>query len=108
MGTILIDNLAAGMIVAHDVCDRSGRLLLGAGVELNDKYLRMLRAWGIMEVPIAEQQEGAPNCDEIVSQQLQAREAELRPLFRNVNLAHPAMGELFRLCLLRKPTHETR
>lgn len=109
MGNILIDNLVVGMIVTDDVLDRSGRLLLGAGVELNDTHLRMLRTWGIAEVPITgydDQHVLSHVGNEIESQRVLALEAELKPLFRNTNLAYPAMAELFRLCLLRKTLHE--
>jgi hypothetical protein len=110
MGNVMIDNLVSGMIVASNVFDRSGRLLLGAGVELNDTHHRMFRSWGILEVDIVgcDTQETTQQLDnEIDAQRLQEMEAELVPLFRNTNLAYPAMGELFRLCLLRKYLHET-
>jgi hypothetical protein len=110
MGNVLIDNLVAGMIVASDVFDRSGRLLLGAGVELNDTHRRMFRSWGIPEVDIVgcdTQETTQPVDNGIDAQRLQEMEAELKPRFRNTNLAYPAMGELFRLCLLRKFFHES-
>jgi len=39
---------------------------------------------------------------------LQPMEEELKLIFSNVDLEHPAMAELFRLCLLRKVSGETR
>jgi hypothetical protein len=107
MGKMMIDNLMEGMTMSNDILDRSGRQLLGAGATLNDRHLRMLRTWGILEADIIDSPPGTalPVDTEIETQQLQTLADELRPLFRNNNLAHPAMGELFRLCLLRKYSH---
>ena len=108
MANVVIDNLVTGMVVSSDVHDRSGRLLLSAGIKLNDKHLRMFRTWGVVEVDIADgdaRKTIQPIAREIDTQRLQALETELKPLFRNTNLAHPAMEELFRLCLLRKALH---
>ena len=109
VGNVIIDNLVAGMTVASDVHDRSGRLLLGAGIQLSEKHPRMCRAWGITEVDIVGHgtQKAAEPCEEEVDPlRLQAVEAKLAPLFCNTNLSYPPMAELFRLCLLRKLAHE--
>jgi hypothetical protein len=106
----MIDNLVAGMTVASDVLDRSGRLLLGAGVQLGDKQLRICKAWGILEVDIVGSDTDTANTtpeESIKPERLQELEAELMPLFRNTNLSYPPMAELFRLCLLRKSAHES-
>jgi hypothetical protein len=106
----MIDNLAPGMTVACDVHDRSGRLLLGSGVQLSEKHLRMCRAWGILELDIVDcgnQRVADPLEKEIEPQRREALEEELRPLFRNTDLTYPPMAELFRLCLLRKSIHES-
>lgn len=111
MGKIPIDKLASGMILAADVRDRSGRLLLGSGETLNDKHLRMFRGWGILEADIAshEARELLPPVEpQDNARRLEALESELKPLFRNTDLAHPAMGELFQLCLQRKFHHDAR
>ena len=55
--------LRAGMTLAAPVHDRSGRLLIPAGMTLQDKHLRVLRAWGVSEVRI---QDGDPPATEPV------------------------------------------
>ncbi len=52
MSTILLDDVETGAILAADVADRNGRVLLKAGVCLNEKHIRTLRTWGVLEVNI--------------------------------------------------------
>lgn len=110
MGTILLDNLAAGMILASDVHDRAGRMLLGAGSELTAKHLVIFRTWGVAEVQIVGEDDGSPSSQllppELTAEQLVVAESALAPLFATTNLDHPAMAELFRLAALRKALHD--
>lgn len=108
MGMVPIDNLAVGMVLAQDVRDRTGRLLLGAGAELGEKHLTIFRTWGIAEADIAGVDEGdaaPPLPPEVDPTKLAAAEEALRPFFRHADLNHPAMRELLRLGALRKVIH---
>ncbi|HTP04411.1 MAG TPA: hypothetical protein VMM54_04570 [Nitrospirota bacterium] len=110
MGILHIDAITEGMILAADIHDRSGRLLLNEGAALTQRHIRMLMTWGVSEADIAgiDSKEGdSALSDEIDPEKLRYAEEELRPIFRNVNLSHPAMAELFRLCLKRKAQNET-
>ncbi|KAB0666221.1 hypothetical protein F6V25_07040 [Oryzomonas japonica] len=109
MGLTQIDNIEVGMTLASDVHDRTGRLLLGAGVELSQKHLVVLRTWGVMEVNIVGMEDDDPNSRlpaEITHEQLDAAMASLGPLFCKSDVQHPVMRELLRLAALRKATHE--
>jgi hypothetical protein len=111
MGLLTIENLAEGMVLGSDVHDRSGRMLLGSGTELNAKHIRMLRTWGIADADIAgnnEQPDTALLVADVDPACLANAERELLPLFRNAELSFPAMGELFRLCLIRMVRNESR
>lgn len=111
MGLLTIDSVEEGMVLKSDVHDRSGRLLLGSGAELNAKHIRMFRTWGVTEadiVGIDDQACGTSLAADLDPACMEAAENELRPLFRNADLSYPAMGELFRLCLLRKVRIESR
>lgn len=103
-----IDQLTAGMVLAHDVHDRTGRLLLGAGTELADKHLYIFRTWGVVEADIAGS-DGADSAPALPAEldplALSAAEAELLPLFRHADLNQPAMRELLRLAVERKAGH---
>lgn len=108
MGKILIDNLEVGMMLARDVHDRAGRLLLGEGAELTSKHLMIFRTWGVEEADIVGGDDGS-NASvlpaEVTPELLAAAEATLAPLYRTANLEHPAMAELFRLAAIRKVQH---
>lgn len=110
MGKVSIENIETGMVLAGDVLDRSGRMLLGAGAELTQKHLVIFRTWGVLEADI----EGHGNdegTDQIPADvdplELAAAELALAPLFRHTNQGHPAIIELKRFAALRKVQHGT-
>ncbi len=108
MGMVPIDNLEIGMVLASDVKDRTGRLLLGEGIELTQKHLMIFRTWGIAEADIA----GIDDIDraaqlpaEITQGQLEEAELALSPLFRHAGMTHPAIRELLRLAAIDRILH---
>jgi hypothetical protein len=109
VGKIAIENIETGMVLASDVRDRSGRMLLGAGAELTQKHLIIFRTWGVLEVDIAGR--GSDSAAQIPADvdplELVAAEEALVPLFRYTNRNHPAVIELMRLAALRKVQHVT-
>jgi HD-like signal output (HDOD) protein len=70
MGKLNVDDLKEGMVLAADVCGRDGRTLLGAGAALQERHLRIFKAWGVTEADI----EGVDRSD-----MEQEHEAELPP-----------------------------
>lgn len=108
MAVVHIDNLAAGMVLKQDVRDRSGRLLLPEGAELTGKHLVIFRSWGVLEADIVggsendTGEEGNGPDPALVA----AAEELVRPLFAHNDLEHPAMRELFRICVSRKVPHD--
>jgi hypothetical protein len=109
VGKIAIENIEIGMVLASDVRDRSGRMLLGSGTELTQKHLIIFRTWGVLEVDIAGR--GRVAADQVPADvdllELAAAEEALIPLFRHTNRGHPAIIELMRLAALRKVQHVT-
>jgi hypothetical protein len=105
MGTINLADLQVGMIVASEVQNGNGQLLLPAGTEINQKHLTILQAWGITEVNV----QGVSR-DEVVAMAaaqidpavLSAAEASNQELFRHADQTHPVIKELFTLCVMRK------
>jgi hypothetical protein len=111
MGKIPTDNLTPGMVLTSDVRDRSGRLLLRDGTELNDRHLYILRTWGILEAEVAGAEEDPENpefSDAIAPELWSAIEGEITPLFRHADLAHPAMKELLRMRIMKKARYGNR
>lgn len=108
MGMVPLDNLAVGMVLAADVRDRTGRMLLGAGAPLSDKHLMIFRTWGVAEADIEGVDDDATPAlpAQVDPAALAAAEEALRPLFRHANLDHPAIREILRLGALRKAIHD--
>ncbi len=108
MSMVSAENLVPGMVLAADVRDRNGRLLLKAGVELTDKHLHILRTWGTVEADIIgadENPENTPRASAIAPELRAAIEKEITPLFRHADLGQPAMKELLRIRIEREARH---
>lgn len=52
MAQIAVDQVQAGMVLAAEVQDRRGRLLIPSGRELDAKHVQALKMWGITRVEI--------------------------------------------------------
>lgn len=93
---LAVQALRPGQVLAEDARDRSGRLLVPAGVRLTPKHLQVLRAWGVTEVrvvgeaapePIREQEATIPMA-------LPQIEGLLAERFRHAPVRHPFMQAL--------------
>ena len=99
------------MILAGDVHDRNGRLLLGAGTELTDKHIYVFRTWGVIEadiIGIEEDSDSHPFTNVIDPDVWAAAEAEIKPLFRHTDLTHPVINQLLYLGIMRKVQYGNR
>ena len=104
MGLINVENLQVGMVLAADAQVRNGRVLLRSGSVIVEKHLHIFKAWGVPEADI----EGVTRQDVAASAEaridpraLEKAQNLLQERFRHVDLGHPFMEELRRLCLLR-------
>lgn len=52
MGRLPLTALKPGMVLAEQVRDRNGRLLLDSGVVLEERHLRIFKIWGVAEVAV--------------------------------------------------------
>jgi hypothetical protein len=52
MPPVRLENLETGFLIATDVRDSHGRLLIKAGIQISDKHLQIFKMWGIYEVNI--------------------------------------------------------
>lgn len=109
MAIVTIDNLAPGMTLRSNVCDRSGRLLLPAGNELTEKHLKIFRTWGVIEADIAGDDPGVADQpfsgDDIDPERLAEAESAIAALFVHNDPEHPAIRELMCLCVQRRLGH---
>jgi len=104
MGIISISELKPDMILADDVRDRTGRLLMSSGTVLTPKYIKICKIWGVVEADIS----GISSEDMETSAMkrfdastIAAAEEAVRKRFSHSDMDHPAVREFFRLCTLR-------
>jgi hypothetical protein len=108
MGMINLEDLRLEMVLTRDVVESSGELLAAAGERITERHLRIFKKWGIAEVEV----EGVTREDAFqhATEQLDTAafkeaEAAIRELFRHTDLTNPAIGELMRICTLRRLQH---
>ena len=99
MGIISVDLLKPETVLTGDVKDRSGRVLLRAGMKLTEHHLKTLRARGVTEVDVEGESAGPDGVAED-PEAFALAETELKEAFRHTDQKHPAMRELFRLSVL--------
>lgn len=105
MGRIGVGALKTGMVLAEDVKDGNGRMLLNAGVSLTDKHLRIFKIWGVSEVDVegvsreAVDQEEVADIDPALLAAVEAYQAER---FRHNDTGLDHVAELLRYCTLRR------
>lgn len=54
MNQFRVSDITVGMICAADVLNKNGQLLIPANTSIEEKHLRLLKAWGFTELPILE------------------------------------------------------
>ncbi|MGZ6236884.1 MAG: hypothetical protein ACXWMJ_06145 [Syntrophales bacterium] len=105
MGIINLEDIQVGMVLAGDIRERSGRVLLAGGSEITENHLRVFKMWGITEADIkdVEKEEIAASIvaqlDPSLFQDIQSR---VRERFCLADMEHPFIKELFRLVTLRQ------
>lgn len=96
---VTLDKLHEGQQLAQDAYDRSGRLLVPAGVAVTGKHIQTLKAWGVTEVAVlAEQLSLEGEADKAMQTEhlpLPQLEGLLAERFRHAPLDHPFMRELY-------------
>ena len=104
MGLLTAADLEPGLVLAKDVTDGRGRILLRAGNALSEKHLGILKKWGIHEVDV--EGHGEEDAESISEDQLdpmlleQAKE-KVSDLFRHTDRKHPFIKDLFHQTTVR-------
>jgi len=105
MGIINLVELQPGMVLAEDVTNADGRLLVGRGEKLTSSTIRILKMWGVVEATVdGLSQTNAEKVDDGQQDPAIIQEAEraISERFRFNRLENQPMSELFHLCSLRK------
>ncbi len=92
---ISTEAIQSGQTLATAVHDRSGRLLIPAGMVLQDKQIRVLLSWGISTVEVVEDEQAAANDGQDEPVELPP---ETRPTPEMEEQADTILSERFRHC----------
>ncbi|MEW5976633.1 MAG: hypothetical protein AB1898_12595 [Acidobacteriota bacterium] len=99
------------MILASDVRERGGRVLLTAGTEVIERHLEIFKKWGVVEADIegADQEEQPAEALETWPPDLVlAVEQEVRTQFQHNDSSHPAIKELLKLSVRQRLRNASR
>jgi len=97
MFAVPTDKLKPGKILAEEVRDINGRLLLARGNEIEDNHIRIFKIWGVSEVNIEGPARGIEKYDPKLNPETfeQIRET-VTHLFQHTDLEHPLVKKMFR------------
>lgn len=105
MGLIRTENAESGMVLAGDVLDANGWLLLPSGTRLSTAHIDQLRSREINEIEVqgVTQSELDERRLAALAPEVQERlRDEIEDRFRFVDLQDPFIGEVFRLTMIRR------
>ncbi len=104
MPRVKTESLQEGMVVASDVKNIDGMLLIPSGSTLSMRQIDILQAWGVAEIEVEVTGDGDADSDPLTKlspEVLAQMTAELKALFWNPDEAHPVFAEVFKLMLQR-------
>jgi HD-like signal output (HDOD) protein len=103
MACLSVDDLKNGMVLSEDVLDINAKLLLSKGQQITPKQIRVLKIWGITEVDVVGKKDKknteTPQADPEIIREVKA---SVKEIFRNVDLKHPAIKEIFELSIAHR------
>ena len=100
MYTAKLRELKPGMVLAENVKNMQGILLLTKGISLNNKNIWMLKSWGVTEVFLEGEADKEENFDQLQEDQKKAIEKELKKRFSET-LGNEVMVELMRVSAIQ-------
>ena len=100
MYTAKLRELKPGMVLAENVKNMQGILLLTKGISLNNKNIWMLKSWGVTEVFLEGEADKEENFSQLQEDQKKAIEKELKKRFSET-LGNEVMVELMRVSAIQ-------
>ena len=91
------------MVLSEDVRDINNRLLLSKDQKITQKQIRILKIWGVTAIHVMS--EGGIETKEapdINPEVIEIVQDTTKNIFKNIDLDHPAMSEIFRLSVLHR------
>ena len=106
MSVVATNKITAGQILAEEVRDMNGRLLLSKGHPIEAKHIRIFKTWGISEVNLV----GADCFDDTPDSKLnpaiiEQTKKSVKTLFCHLDLRHPAIKEIYRIAVRFRCKH---
>ena len=106
MFAVLTDKLKPGKILAQEVRDINGRLLLARGNEIGANHIRIFKIWGVSEVTVEGPAQGNEKSDPGFNSEIFEQVQETaKTLFRHADLDHPVIKKIFNLSVQFKCEH---
>jgi HD-like signal output (HDOD) protein len=107
MEAVQTDKLKPGQILAEEVRDINGRLLLAKGNEIQANHIRIFKIWGISEVNVVGAKRGKDKIDSRLDPEFVEHVTDnMKLLCRYVDLEHPAIKEIFNIAVQFRCMHE--
>ena len=94
MAYLRVNEVTQGMICSADVSDKNGQLLIPENTCLEEKHLRLIKAWGVSELPILE--DGSKDSEKVAPS---STDAELEQRFIHCNALLPVVIEMKRILI---------
>jgi HD-like signal output (HDOD) protein len=106
MFAVPTDKLKPGKILAEEVRDINGRLLLARGNEIGDNHIRIFKIWGVSEVTVEGPAQGNDKFDPEISPEMLEKVTEtVKDLFQHTDLEHPLVKKIFDLAVQFRCEH---
>ena len=100
MFAVPTDKLIPGKILAEEVRDINGRLLLARGNEIEDNHIRIFKIWGVSEVNIEGPARGGEKYDPGLNPEtFELVRETVTHLFQHTDLEHPVVKKIFNIAV---------
>ena len=106
MRVVSTDKIKPGQVLAEEVRDMNGRLLLSKGHTIEANHIRIFKIWGVSEVNLG----GDDHCDDtsdpsVDPVMIEQTEKSVKALFCHTDLDHPAIKEIYRIAVQFRCKH---
>lgn len=96
MARIMLDQAQPGMVLEQPVSNTNGRVLLPAGCEINEKHIKAMKMWGIVDLCIKGSTEsGESETNAVTSHKLENAKNSVAEAFKHANLGTPIMNAIY-------------
>lgn len=96
MTRIMLDQAQPGMILEQPVVNTNGRVLLPTGCEINEKHIKAMKMWGIVDLCVKGTTENAETeTDDTAPEKLEDAKNNLAEAFKYANTGTPIMDAIY-------------